>query len=108
MTVTGGAGYGSTAQTGYNKGVLHSWLRDTKVDGARTYARGYGDASADFAFESGRRSDGGSAFAKLADKAFTSPYPYGVAQYRYQMRVCMDLPWKLDPCSAVTNWHYGL
>lgn len=110
IIMSGGGGYGNAVQTGYNTGTLQSWLKDTVLDGERIYADGYANyGNYDFGFQSGRRSDGGSSYARMADKGFLSVYPYGVAQYSYQMELCRDKPLNLDPCSDdKRGWHAGL
>lgn len=109
ITMTGGGGYGNAIATTYNTGVLQSWLKDTVLDGERTYVNMYADlGNFDFAAQSGRRTDGGSSYARMADKSFMSAYPYGVAQYYYYVRVCRDKPWAGDPCSDDTRVSQGL
>jgi len=106
IVMSGGAGYGSISSVNYNTGVLKSTLRDTVLDGERIYARGYADYTCDFTFESGRRADGGSSYAAMADRNFTSCYPYGVGQYSYQIELCRDKPYVPDPCSDdKRGWH---
>lgn len=110
IIMSGGGGYGNANQVSYNDGVLQSWLKDTVLDGQRVYVNGYADyGSYDFSFQSGRRTDGGSSYARMADKSFTSAYPYGVAQYRYSIELCRDKPLIFDPCSEdKRGWHSGL
>jgi hypothetical protein len=109
ILMTGGGGYGNANQSSYNTGVLQSWLKDTALDGERVYVNMYADyGSADFRVESGRRSDGGSSYARMADKSFTSTYPYGVAQYYYTVRLCRDKAYSSDPCSDAYRTHQGL
>lgn len=110
IIMSGGGGYGNANQVSYNDGVLQSWLKDTVLDGQRVYVNGYADyGSYDFPCQSGRRTDGGSSYARMADKSFTSAYPYGVAQYRYSIELCRDKPLIFDPCSEdKRGWHSGL
>ena len=70
IIMSGGGGYGNAKQVDYNDGRLESWLKDTALDGERTYVRMYADyGSADFAAESGRRSDGGNSYARMGAHA---------------------------------------
>ena len=106
IIMSGGGGYGGISQKDYNHGTLVSTLKDTVLDGQRTYASGYADYACDFTFESGRRSDGGSSYARMADKTFTSCYPDGVAQYTYQIKLCREKAYGIDPCSDdKRGWH---
>lgn len=106
--MTGGGGYGNLLYRSYNSGVLESWLKDTRPDGERVYVHAYGDyKSADLVVESGRRTDGGSSYAEMADKTFYSGYPYGVQQYFYIVRLCRDKA-GFDPCSDTVRTHRGL
>lgn len=106
IIMTGGGGYGSISQVDFNTLVLKSTLKDTVLDGQRVYVHGYGNYTCDFPFESGRRSDGGSSYAAMADKNADSCYPYGVAQYQYQIELCRDKPSATDPCSDdKRGWH---
>ncbi|AXG12510.1 hypothetical protein [Intrasporangium calvum] len=108
IIMSGGGGYGNAVQLDYNDGRLESWLKDTVLDGERTYVHMYADyGSADFKRESGRRTDGGSSYARMEDKLFTTPYPYGIAQYLYTVRICRDKPWT-DPCSDAYRQSRGL
>ena len=108
IIMSGGGGDGNAKQVDYNDGRLESWLKDTALDGERTYVRMYADyGSADFAAESGRRSDGGNSYARMADKSFTTAYPYAIAQYLYTVRICRDKAWT-DPCSDDCRQSRGL
>jgi hypothetical protein len=76
---------------------------------ARTWAGSGNPIIMNFGFSSGRRSDGGSSYARMADKGFQSVYPYGVSQYSYLIELCRDKALSLDPCStAKRGWHAGL
>lgn len=107
IVMSGGAGYGNLVYSNYNHGVLQVWLKDSKLDGKRIYAHVYADYKSDFTVESGRRTDGGATFARMADKSFASAYPYGVQQYFYTVELCRDEPF-LDPCSDSKRYHQGL
>lgn len=107
--ITRGAGYGSLSSTSYNSARLRSYLKDHRVDSMRTYVDVYGNyGNYDIGTQSGRRSDGGASYALMADKTLNSAYPYGVQQYSYQVKVCMDRSKALDPCSSPNSWHSGL
>lgn len=104
-----GGGYGSVSYVSYNHGRLYSYLSDTRVDSMRTFVNVLGThgANSSIGVQSGRRSDGGISYAKMADKDFYSEYPYGVGQYYYYVKVCMDRSFAFDPCST-TITHSGL
>jgi hypothetical protein len=108
IVMTGGGGYGSIAGVDYNTLVLRSTLKDTVLDGQRVYVHGYGNYTCDFVFESGRRTDGGSSYAAMADRYWDSCYPYGVGQYQYLIELCRDKPLAADPCSEDKRGWHGL
>jgi len=87
---------------------MYAMLRDNLVDGMRTYAQANGNyGQSVIQVQTGRRADGGSAYARMEDKHFFSEAPYGVAQYRYLVKVCMDKDLQPDPCTYGTS-HQGL
>jgi hypothetical protein len=95
-----GKGYGSFARTGYNEAKLTATLADMLPDGGRTFsdAKGYAPGGLFFGVQSGRRADGGSTFARMADK-----YGYSggaMAGYTGYVKVCQDRSWKPDWCSG--------
>jgi hypothetical protein len=107
--MTGGGGYGTTAYQSYARGNLVSVLKDTALDGQRVYVSLRGSYGSNYSNnESGRRSDGGSAYARMADKAIYSPSPYGVNQFYYTLRLCRDKAGAGDPCSTAYRVHSGL
>jgi hypothetical protein len=94
-----GQGYGTFARTGYNDATLRPWLRDTRRDKTKTYteARAYGNNQA-FGVQSGRRPDGASSFARMADrKGYSSGAMVG---YRATVKVCQDVPRRPDWCTT--------
>lgn len=97
-----GGGYGSATATAYSQGRLSSYLSDSRRDGMRTFVDLYGTSGpqSGIGTQSGRRSDGGTAYAKMADQYFYAEYPKGVGQYYYYVKVCMDRSWSFDPCSS--------
>ncbi len=110
IIMTGGGGYGQANYRSFDSGLLKSTLRDTQLDGQRIYAHGSGSAGPrdKISFESGRRTDGGSAYAAMADKIFYSAYPKGVGNYTYILELCRDKPFNLDPCSDDKRGPSGL
>lgn len=110
IVMTGGAGYGNANYRTYESGLLQSWLRDTQADGQLVYVHGSGSAGPrdKISFESGRRSDGEAAYARMADKIFYSAYPKGVTSYTYIIELCRDKPFALDPCSDAKRGPSGL
>lgn len=109
ITMTGGGGYGNANYVNYGTGNLQSWLKDTVLDGERVYVNVNGSYGQNYLnAQSGRRSDGGSSYARMADKAIYSPYPYGVSQFYYTVRICRDKPFAGDPCSDDYRTNQGL
>lgn len=109
LTMTGGGGYGTTAFQSYAQGNLVSTLKDTVLDGERVYVSLYGTYGSNSSnTESGRRADGGSAYARMADKSIISPYPYGVNQFFYTLRLCRDRAGLPDACSDAYRTNQGL
>lgn len=104
-----GGGYGTLSYISYNHGRLYSYLSDSRVDSMRTFVsvQGTYGPNESTGVQSGRRSDGGTAYAAMADKDYYSGYPYGVGQYYYYVKVCMDRSYALDPCSTPVT-HSGL
>lgn len=67
--VAQGKGYGSFTRYGYNQGRLVSTLADLHLDGTRTFSSAHGYGNNDYlAVQSGRRDDGGSAYASMQTK----------------------------------------
>ena len=86
IVMIGGKGYGTA--TGVTEGTLKSTLADTKAEGERVYVDLYGyyyqgTTLKYIAAESGRRTDGGSSYAAMADKKFYPLYGTTLGIYNY-------------------------
>lgn len=94
-----GQGYGNFYRTGYNTAKLTSTLADMRKDGTRTFsdAKGYAPNKY-FGVQSGRRADGESWYARMADK---TGYSGGaMVGYTGYVKICQDVSLAPDWCSS--------
>ncbi|NLT55599.1 MAG: hypothetical protein GXX79_13770 [Actinomycetales bacterium] len=99
IVMSGGGGYGNIIYGGVDY-KLQSWLRDTKVGDGRVYAHvrvtRKSDNSVFHYLSSGKRSDGESSYARMADK--TGYLDNGTGTFRYRVDTCRSVTLN-DPCS---------
>lgn len=94
-----GLGYGSFVATGYNGAKLTSTLADLHKDGTRTYTSAKGYGSGDYVgVQSGRRSDGGTAYARMYDR--TGQAARSTRGFTGYVQVCQDVNLRADWCST--------
>lgn len=98
-----GAGYGSLNSENLATARLISYLSDDRVDNMRTFVSVEGSGGG---IQSGRRSDGGRTFARMADQTRSGLFPT-TQSYYYLVSVCVDVPQALDSCSNGVG-HDGL
>jgi len=93
-----GKGYGSLDRINYNQARLKSVLADTRRDGTRTFSSAKGsNGKQTFSVQSGRRADGQSTFAAMADRYGTSSG--AMIGFRGYVKICQDVNLSLDWCS---------
>jgi hypothetical protein len=94
-----GKGYGSLARINYNQARLKSVLADMRRDGTRTFSSAKGsNGKQTFSVQSGRRSDGQSTFAAMADRYGTSSG--AMIGFRGYVKICQDVSNAPDWCSG--------
>jgi hypothetical protein len=84
---------------------LESSLRDMRVDSMRTYAEGQANrgVALHVKVQSGRRSDGGTAWAAMVPTQAEAGASMGGSYAT--TKVCMDRSWTFDPCAAsASQW----
>lgn len=94
-----GQGYGQFNYYGFSDAKLVSTLNDKRVDNMRTFVSATGSAGpgTGFGIQSGRRADGGTAFARMYDVSVNRS---AIGTYKVNIYVCMDKNNAFDPCSV--------